>query len=94
MVLPKGTRVKRAGPPVEQLDVAKLRDIPVEGQQVEFRQFDVVIDKMQNSRIDQIRIFPNVPESLELLPSRAFNRCRLGPVLHPVFKPDTGPGKS
>ncbi|MEC4750565.1 hemolysin family protein [Methylomicrobium sp. Wu6] len=51
------------------LILAKLRDIPVEGQQVEFRQFDVVIDKMQDSRILEIRIFPHVPESLEHPPA-------------------------
>jgi CBS domain containing-hemolysin-like protein len=50
------------------LILAKLGDIPVEGQQVEFRQFDVVIDKMQDSRIVQIHIFPNTPEILEHLP--------------------------
>ena len=47
------------------LILAKLGDIPVEGQQVEFRQFDVVIDKMQDSRIAQIHIFPYVQEGLE-----------------------------
>jgi CBS domain containing-hemolysin-like protein len=47
------------------LILAKLGDIPVEGQQIEFRQFDVVIDKMEGSRIEQIHIFPNTPESLE-----------------------------
>jgi CBS domain containing-hemolysin-like protein len=50
------------------LILAKLGDIPVEGQQIEFRQFDVVIDKMQDSRIVQIHIFPNTPEILEHLP--------------------------
>lgn len=47
------------------LILAKLGDIPVEGQLVEFRQFDVVIDKMQNSRIAQVHIFPNTPEGFE-----------------------------
>jgi len=47
------------------LILAKLGDIPVEGQQVEFRQFDVVIDEMQESRILHIHIFPNAPDSLE-----------------------------
>lgn len=47
------------------LILAKLGDIPVEGQQVEFRQFDVTIDKMQQSRIERVRIVPNAQESLE-----------------------------
>lgn len=50
------------------LILAKLRDIPVEGQHIAFRQFEVVIDKMQGSRIVQIHIFPNMPESLEHSP--------------------------
>jgi CBS domain containing-hemolysin-like protein len=50
------------------LILAKLGDIPVEGQQIEFSQFDVVIDKMQNSRIEQIHIFPTPAESVELSP--------------------------
>jgi len=47
------------------LILAKLGDIPVAGQAVEFRQFDVVIDAMQESRIVQIHIFPNSAESPE-----------------------------
>jgi len=47
------------------LILAQLGDIPVEGQRVEFRQFEVVIDAMQESRILQIHIFPNTPDSLE-----------------------------
>jgi CBS domain containing-hemolysin-like protein len=50
------------------LILAKLGDIPAAGQQIEFRQFDVVIDEMQGSRIEQIHIFPNTPESLEHVP--------------------------
>jgi CBS domain containing-hemolysin-like protein len=47
------------------LILAKLGDIPSEGQRIEFRQFDVIIDKMQGSRIMQIHIFPNLTENLE-----------------------------
>jgi CBS domain containing-hemolysin-like protein len=50
------------------LVLAKLGDIPVEGQQIEFRQFDVVVDKMQSSRIVQVHIFPNTPENFEHSP--------------------------
>lgn len=40
------------------LIMAKLRDIPVEGQKIEFDQFDVVVKKMNRSRIVLIQIYP------------------------------------
>jgi len=41
------------------LIMAKLRDIPVEGQRIEFNQFDVVVRKMNESRIVFDQIYPN-----------------------------------
>ncbi|MDO9049605.1 MAG: hemolysin family protein [Methylobacter sp.] len=41
------------------LIMAKLRDIPVEGQRIEFNQFDVVVRKMNESRIVFVQIYPN-----------------------------------
>ncbi|WP_333872871.1 hemolysin family protein [Methylobacter sp.] len=41
------------------LIMAKLRDIPVEGQRIEFNQFDVVVRKMNESRIVYVQIYPN-----------------------------------
>jgi CBS domain containing-hemolysin-like protein len=40
------------------LIMAKLRDIPVEGQKIEFNQFDVVVEKMYGSRIAFVKIYP------------------------------------
>ncbi|TAK63502.1 hemolysin family protein [Methylobacter sp.] len=40
------------------LIMAKLRDIPVEGQKIEFNQFDVVVRKMYGSRIVFVQIYP------------------------------------
>ncbi|MGZ5006312.1 MAG: hemolysin family protein [Methylobacter sp.] len=41
------------------LIMAKLCDIPVEGQKIEFNQFDVVVRKMNESRIVFVQIYPN-----------------------------------
>ncbi len=41
------------------LIMAKLRDIPVEGQRIEFNQFDVVVRKMNESRVVFVQIYPN-----------------------------------
>ncbi|TRW90838.1 hemolysin family protein [Candidatus Methylobacter oryzae] len=41
------------------LIMAKLRDIPVEGQKIEFNQFDVVVRKMNESRIVYVQVYPN-----------------------------------
>jgi len=41
------------------LIMAKLRDIPVEGQKIEFNQFDVVVRKMNGPRIVFVQIYPN-----------------------------------
>lgn len=40
------------------LIMAKLRDIPTEGQKIEFNQFDVVVLKMNRSRIVSVHILP------------------------------------
>jgi CBS domain containing-hemolysin-like protein len=40
------------------LIMAKLRDIPVTGQTIEFNQFDVVVTKMEQSRIEALHIYP------------------------------------
>ncbi len=40
------------------LILAKLQDIPTEGQQIEFQQFDVVINKMDGPCIVKVQIFP------------------------------------
>jgi len=47
------------------LIMSKLRDIPVEGQKIEFNQFDVVVKKMHGSRIAFIRIYPKDTNNLE-----------------------------
>jgi len=47
------------------LIMAKLRDIPVEGQKVEFNQFDVVVRKMNESRIVFVQIYSNETTDLE-----------------------------
>ncbi|MFI3121255.1 MAG: hemolysin family protein [Methylococcaceae bacterium] len=41
------------------LIMAKLRDIPVDGQKIEFNQFDVVVRKMHGSRVVFVQIYPN-----------------------------------
>lgn len=41
------------------LILAKLRDIPTEGQTVEFKHFNVVVKKMNQSRIVTVQIHPN-----------------------------------
>jgi len=48
------------------LIMAKLRDIPVEGQKIEFNQFDVVVRKMNGPRIVFVQIYPN--EITEITP--------------------------
>jgi CBS domain containing-hemolysin-like protein len=40
------------------LIMAKLRDIPVKGQKIEFNQFNVVVEKMHGSRIAFVKIYP------------------------------------
>ncbi len=40
------------------LIMSKLRDIPVEGQKIEFYQFDVVVKKMHGARTVLVQIFP------------------------------------
>jgi len=40
------------------LIMAKLRDIPTEGQKIEFDQFDVVVKKMAGPRIVLVRVYP------------------------------------
>ncbi len=47
------------------LIMAKLRDIPAEGQKIEFNQFDVVVRKMRGSRIVFVQIYPNKLTDLE-----------------------------
>ena len=49
------------------LIMAKLRNIPVEGQRIEFRQFDVVVRKMNESRIVFVQIYPNEISDLEMI---------------------------
>jgi CBS domain containing-hemolysin-like protein len=41
------------------LILSKLRDIPVEGQKIAFNQFDILVKKMQGSRIIFVQIYPN-----------------------------------
>lgn len=41
------------------LIMSKLGDIPVEGQKIEFNQFEVVVTKMDGPRIDLAQIYPN-----------------------------------
>ena len=40
------------------LIMAKLRDIPVESQKIEFNQFDVVVKKMSGPRTVFVQIYP------------------------------------
>ncbi|WP_394752472.1 hemolysin family protein [Crenothrix sp.] len=40
------------------LIMAKLRDIPLEGQEIEFKQFNVLITKMNGSRVAFVKIYP------------------------------------
>lgn len=47
------------------LIMAKLRDIPVEGQKIEFNQFDIVVKKMSGSRIVFVQVYPNEITDLE-----------------------------
>jgi CBS domain containing-hemolysin-like protein len=47
------------------LIMAKLRDIPVEGQKIEFNQFNVVVRKMHGARIVFVQIYPNRITDLE-----------------------------
>jgi CBS domain containing-hemolysin-like protein len=48
------------------LIMAQLRDIPVEGQRIEFNQFDVVVRKMNESRIVFVQIYPNETTDMEI----------------------------
>ncbi|MGZ8237563.1 MAG: hemolysin family protein [Methylobacter sp.] len=41
------------------LIMAKLRDIPVENQKIEFNQFEVIVKKMQGPRIVLVQVYPN-----------------------------------
>jgi CBS domain containing-hemolysin-like protein len=47
------------------LIMAKLRDIPTEGQKIEFNQFDVVVRKMHGARVVFVQIYPNLITDLE-----------------------------
>jgi len=47
------------------LIMAKLRDIPAEGQKIEFNQFDAVVRKMNGSRIVFVQIYTNELPDLE-----------------------------
>jgi CBS domain containing-hemolysin-like protein len=49
------------------LIMAKLRDIPVQGQTIEFNQFDVVIKKMSGPRIIFVKIYPVETTDLDVL---------------------------
>lgn len=49
------------------LILAKLQDIPTEGQKIAFQQFDVVVEKMHQSRIASIHIYPRDPRATEAL---------------------------
>jgi CBS domain containing-hemolysin-like protein len=46
------------------LIMSKLRDIPVEGQRIEFNQFDVVVEGMNGPSIILVHIYPNEIEDL------------------------------
>ncbi|MEQ1636066.1 MAG: hemolysin family protein [Methylococcales bacterium] len=46
------------------LIMSKLRDIPVEGQKIEFNQFDVIVKKMQGARTGLVQIYPKEAPSL------------------------------
>ncbi|MCI0653852.1 MAG: hypothetical protein L0Y39_05175 [Methylococcaceae bacterium] len=41
------------------LIMSKLCDVPVEGQKIEFNQFEIVVKKMDGPRIDLAQIYPN-----------------------------------
>jgi CBS domain containing-hemolysin-like protein len=41
------------------LIMSKLRDIPIEGQDIEFNQFEIVVKKMDGPRIDLVQVFPD-----------------------------------
>jgi len=41
------------------LILSKLRDIPIEGQTIEFNQFEIVVKKMDGARIALVQIYPN-----------------------------------
>jgi CBS domain containing-hemolysin-like protein len=41
------------------LIMSKLQDIPVEGQKIEFNQFDILVKKMNGPRIIFVQIYPN-----------------------------------
>lgn len=47
------------------LIMAKICDIPIESQKIEFNQFDVVVRKMNGSRIVFVQIYPNEITDLE-----------------------------
>ena len=47
--------------------MAKLRDIPVENQKIEFNQFDVEVKKMQGPRILLVQVYPNEIMDMESL---------------------------
>lgn len=49
------------------LIMSKLREIPVEGQRIEFNQFDVVVKKMQGARTMLVQIYPKENASLTSL---------------------------
>ncbi len=49
------------------LIMSKLREIPVEGQKIEFYQFDVVVKKMQGARTLLVQIFPKADATLTSL---------------------------
>jgi CBS domain containing-hemolysin-like protein len=44
--------------------MSKLRDIPIEGQDIEFNQFEIVVKKMDGPRIDLVQIYPD--ETIDL----------------------------
>jgi len=46
------------------LIMSKLRDIPIEGQDIEFNQFEIVVKKMDGPRIDLVQIYPD--ETIDL----------------------------
>ncbi len=47
------------------LILAKLRDIPVEDQTIEFNQFHVVVKKMHGARISSVQVFPHDIKALD-----------------------------
>jgi len=44
--------------------MSKLQDIPVEGQKIEFNQFDIVIKKMNGPRTIFVQIYPDKTSDL------------------------------